>query len=97
MNSELPGHHHYQLCCFLMASISLISPLSQQMWSVVIRQTNLINWISMKHLFHGVVECVQENSIMVRYGIMNRFVYSFHEEMSIFSLICICLLMQQNS
>ena len=34
----------------------------------------------MKHVFHGVVERVQENFIMVRYGIMNKFVYSFHEE-----------------
>ena len=80
-----------------MASIDLISPLSRRMWNVVISQPNLINWKPMKHLFHGVVECVQENFIMVQYGIMNRFVYSFHEETPIFSFICIYLPMQQNS
>ena len=48
--------------------------------NVVISQTNLINWISMKHLFHGVVEYVQENFIMIRHSIMNILVYSFYEE-----------------
>ena len=72
-----------------MASISLISPLSRQMWNIVVNRSNLINWISMKHLFHGVVECIQENCIMVQYGIMNRFVYSLYEEMRTFSFVCI--------
>jgi hypothetical protein len=81
-------------CCFLMAGTGLISPLSQWLWNVVISQPNLINWKPMKHLFYGVVECVQENFIMVWYGIMNRFIYSFHEETPVFSFICICLPMQ---
>ena len=62
-----------------MASTGLISPLSQWMWNIVVNWSNLINWISMKHLFHGVVECVQEKYIMVQDGIMNRFVYSLYE------------------
>ena len=49
---------------------------------------------TMKHLLHGVAEYGQENFIMVRYGIMNRLVYSFHEETSVFSLICIYLPIQ---
>ena len=84
-------------CCFLMASTNLISPLSWWMWNIVVNQPNLINRISMKHLFRGVVEYVQENFIMVWYGIMNRFVCSFREETPIFSLICIYFPMQQNS
>ena len=79
-----------------MASTSLISPLSRWMWNVVISWSNLINWISMKHLCHGVVECVQQNFIMVWHGIMNRLVYSLYEETPIFSFIRICLPMQQN-
>ena len=80
-----------------MASTGLISPLSRQMWNVVISRPNLINWKPMKHLLNGVVEHVQENFIMVQYGIMNRLVYSLYEEMPVFSFICICLPMQQNS
>ena len=80
-----------------MPSTGLISPLSQQMWNVVISWSNLINWKPMKHLFHDVMEHVQENLIMVRYGIMNRLIYSFCEGTPVFSLICICLPMQQNS
>ena len=72
-----------------MASTSFISPLSLWMWNIVINQSNLINWISMKHLLHGVVECVQANYIMVQYGIMNIFVYSLYEEMPILSFIYI--------
>ena len=72
-----------------MASTSLISPLSQWMWNIVVNRSNLINWISMKHLFHGIVEYVQENYIMVQYGIMNRFVYSLYEETPILSFVCI--------
>ena len=34
----------------------------------------------MKHFFYGVVECVQENYIMVQYGIMNIFVYGLYEK-----------------
>ena len=59
------------------------------MWNVVISQSNLINWISMKHLSHGIVEGVQENCIMVQHGIMNRFVYSIYEETPIISFVCI--------
>ena len=72
-----------------MASTGLISPLSRQMWNIIVSRSNLINWISMKHLFHGVVECIQENCIMVQYGIMNRFVYSLYEEMPILSFVYI--------
>ena len=39
----------------------------------------------MKHLFHGIVECVQESCIMVQHGIMNRFVYNIYEETPIIS------------
>ena len=46
---------------------------------------------------HGVVKCVQENCIVIQYGIMNRFFYRFYEEMPVFSFIYICLPMQQNS
>ena len=59
------------------------------MWNVVISRPNLINWEPMKHLFHGVVEYVQENCIMIQYGIMNRFVYSLYEETPILIFICI--------
>ena len=97
MNSELPGHHHYQLVLLLMAGTGLISPLSRWMWNVIISLPNLINWISMKHLFHGVVECVQKNCIVVQYGIMNIFVYSFYKETPILSFVCIRLPMHQHS
>ena len=80
-----------------MASTSLISPLSQWMWNIVVNWSNLINWISMKHLFHGVVECVQEKYIMVQDGIMNRFVYRLYEDTPILSFVYISLPMQQNS
>ena len=59
------------------------------MWNVVISQSNLINWTSMKHLFHGIVECVEESCIMVQYGIMNRFVYSIYEGTPIISSVYI--------
>ena len=80
-----------------MASAGLISPLNRWTQNVVISRSNLIKWKPMKHLLPSVVECVQENFIMVRYGIMNRLVYNFREETPVFSLICICLPMQQNS
>ena len=80
-----------------MASIGLISPLSRRMWNVVISWPILINWKPMKHLFYGAVECVQENFIMIRHGIMNRLVYSLYEEMPVFSFVYICLPMQQDS
>ena len=79
-----------------MASTGLISPLSRRMWNVVISRPNLINLIYMKHLLHGIVECIQESCIVVQHGVMNRFVHSIYEEMSIFSFIRICLPMQQN-
>ena len=72
-----------------MASIGLISPLSRRMWNIVVNWPNLINRISMKHVFHGVVECVQKNCIMVQYGIMNRFTYNIYEETSIISFVYI--------
>ena len=72
-----------------MASTGLISPLSRRMWNVAISQSNWINGISMNHLLHGIVECVQENCIMIQYGIMNRFIYNLYEEMSILSFVCI--------
>ena len=72
-----------------MASTSLISPLSRQMWNIIENWSNLINWISMKHLFHGIVECIQENCIMVQYGIMNGFTYSLYEETPIISFVYI--------
>ena len=50
------------------------------MRDVVISWPNLINWISMKYLFYGIVECVQESCIMVQHGIMNIFVYSIYEK-----------------
>ena len=65
--------------------------------NVIISRPNLINWKPMKYLFHGVMECVQENRIMVQYGIMNRFVYGLYEETPILSFVYICLLMHQNS
>ena len=74
-----------------MAGTDLISPLGRRMWNVVISWPNLINWKPMKHLFHGVMEYVQEIFIMVQYGIMNRLVYSFREETPVFSLNCIYL------
>ena len=89
MSSELLGHHHYQLVCFLMASTGLISPLSRRMWNIVVNRSNLINWISMKHLIHGIVEYVQESCIMVQHGIMSRFIYSTYEETSIISFVYI--------
>ena len=72
-----------------MASTGLISPLSRRMWNIVVNRSNLINWLFMKHLFHGVVEYVQENCIMVQYGIMNRFVYGLYEETHILSFVYI--------
>ena len=72
-----------------MASTGLISPLSQRMWNVVISRSNLINWISMKHLLHDIVKYVQESCIMIQHGIMNRFVDNIHKEMPIISLIYI--------
>jgi len=81
-------------CCFLTAGTDLISPLGRRIWNVVIDQPTLTNWKPMNHLFHGVVECVQENFIMARHGITNRFVYNFRKETSVFSFNCICLPMQ---
>ena len=78
-------------CCFLMAGTGLISSLSRRMWTVVINQPNLINWKPMKHLFHGVVECVQENFIMIRHGIMNRlFTASMKKRLSSASSASVC-------
>ena len=84
-------------CYFLMASTGLISPLSQRMWNIVICQSNLIKWKSMKHILYGIMKCFQESYIMVQHGIMNRFVYNIYEEMSIISFVCIWLPMHQNS
>ena len=72
-----------------MASTGLISPLSRRMWNIVVHWPNLINRISMKHLFHGIVECVQESCIMVQHGIMNIFVYNIYEETPIISFVYI--------
>ena len=72
-----------------MASTGLITPLSRWMWNIIISWPNLINWISMKLLSHGIVQGVQESCIMVQHGIMNRFVYSIYEETPIISFVCI--------